>query len=205
MSAANSLQLGIVALEDIPAITELWYTAFTDPGMRHLFPDTSSVRQWWDDANRHDLLHKPFQKYLKVVDPELVDKDGRSKLVAYAKWDMAVDFQQRGSRFPPWHAEMPGQDCDAFFTGLDRGRARIMGDKNHIYLDMLATHPDYRRRGAASLLVGWGCKIADQRGLEAYVDASKDGAPLYEKFGFVDRSDPTATIEGVTSMVRSLE
>lgn len=100
--------------------------------MRHLFPDTSSVRQWWDDANRHDLLHKPFQKYLKVVDPELVEEDGRSKLVAYAKWDMAVDFQQRGSRFPLWHADMPGQDCDAFFARLDSERLKIMGDKSHI-------------------------------------------------------------------------
>ena len=132
MSTTGSLQLDTVTLDDIPDITELWYIAFIDPGMRHLFPDSPNVRRWWDDANRHDLLHKPFQKYLKVVDPDLVDKDGRSKLVAYAKWDMAVDLQQRGSRFPPWHADMPGKDCDAFFTGLDRGRARIMGDKNHI-------------------------------------------------------------------------
>lgn len=55
-------------------------------------------------------------------------------------------------------------------------------------LDTLATHPAYQRRGAASLLVKWGCDLADDHGVGAYVDASKAGAPLYERFGFVDES-----------------
>jgi hypothetical protein len=40
------------------------------------------------------------------------------------------------------------------------------------------------------MLVKWGCDYADKHGFPAYVDASKSGAPLYEKFGFVDRSLP---------------
>jgi predicted N-acetyltransferase YhbS len=55
---------------------------------------------------------------------------------------------------------------------------------------MLGTHPDYQRRGAASMLVKWGCDLADQNGVGAYVDASKSGAPLYTRFGFVDESEP---------------
>ena len=42
------------------------------------------------------------------------------------------------------------------------------------------------------MLVKWGCELADRDGVAAYVDASKDGAPLYEKFGFVDVSEPGA-------------
>lgn len=38
------------------------------------------------------------------------------------------------------------------------------------------------------MLVQWGCDLADRDGVGAYVDASKAGAPLYEKFGFVDYS-----------------
>ena len=30
----------------------------------------------------------------------------------------------------------------------------------------------------------WGLKMADERGLEAWLDASEFGAPLYEKYGF---------------------
>ncbi|KAJ5903454.1 acetyltransferase [Penicillium tannophilum] len=53
---------------------------------------------------------------------------------------------------------------------------------------MVATHPDYRRQGAASMLLQRGCDIADAEGVEMYVSASKDGASLYAKFGFVDYS-----------------
>jgi hypothetical protein len=27
--------------------------------------------------------------------------------------------------------DMPGQDCDAFFGGLERARRRVMGDRKH--------------------------------------------------------------------------
>lgn len=71
-------------------------------------------------------------------------------------------------------------------------------------LDMLGTHPEYRQRGAASMLVRWGCELADRDGVLAYVDASKEGARLYQKFGFEDRSDPVKSEkEGVVSMVRA--
>lgn len=67
-------------------------------------------------------------------------------------------------------------------------------------LDTLATHPDYQRRGAGSMLVGWGCELADKHGVAAYVDASRAGAPLYQRFGFVDESKPGAG--EVASMAR---
>lgn len=61
-------------------------------------------------------------------------------------------------------------------------------------LDTLGTHPDYQRRGAGSMLVKWGCDLADKDGVAAYVDASKEGAPLYQKHGFVDFNPPDADV-----------
>lgn len=66
-------------------------------------------------------------------------------------------------------------------------------------LDIVATHPDYQRQGAASMLVQWGCDLADVEGLAAYVSASKNGASLYAKFGFVDCSNAG---QETTSMAR---
>lgn len=34
------------------------------------------------------------------------------------------------------------------------------------------------------MLVNWGCDRADEMGVEAYVEASVMGAPLYARFGF---------------------
>lgn len=50
------------------------------------------------------------------------------------------------------------------------------------------------------MLVRWGCDLADQNSVGAYVDASKAGAPLYERCGFVDESEPSAG--DVASMAR---
>ncbi|KGO76730.1 Acyl-CoA N-acyltransferase [Penicillium italicum] len=194
MSTPNPLVLEPATVQDLPAITELWFTVFNDPGMRQLFPDTPGVRDWFTAANRTDMLTKPYQKYLKVIDPNTKDAQGQARIVAYAKWDLAMP-DERGARFPPWHGDMPGQGCDAFFEGLEKERKRVMGDRKHYYLDMLGTHPDYRCRGAGSMLVRWGCEIADREGVGAYIDASKAGVPLYAKHGFVDRSDPAKPSE----------
>ncbi|KAJ5691970.1 Acyl-CoA N-acyltransferase [Penicillium macrosclerotiorum] len=199
MTTPSALRLEPATLEDIPAIAELWFEVFTDPMMRHLFPPTPGVRQWWEKANRDDFINKPFQRYVKIVDPESNNANGQPRLVAYAKWDLAM-VAERGSRFPPWHEDQPAGDCDNFFGSLEKERQRVMGDRKNFYLDMLGTHPEYRKRGAGSMLVKWGCDLADDEGAGAYVDASKAGAPLYEKFGFVDHSQPDTI--GIASMAR---
>lgn len=67
---------------------------------------------------------------------------------------------------------------------------------------MLGTHPDYRGRGAGSSLVRWGCDLADENGVGAYVDATRSGAPLYARFGFVDESESESKLDGCASMAR---
>jgi GNAT superfamily N-acetyltransferase len=67
-------------------------------------------------------------------------------------------------------------------------------------LDTVGTHPDYQKRGAGAMLVKWGCDLADENDVAAYVDASKAGAPLYKKHGFVDFSPAGSYI---ASMARS--
>ncbi|KAF7596879.1 hypothetical protein BBP40_011924 [Aspergillus hancockii] len=193
--AVNSLKLEHATLEDIPAITNLWYNAFSIPAMLAIWPDTPGVRQWWDDANRSDMLNKPHEKYLKIVDPS------QGRIVAYAKWSLET-AEERGPRFPPWHPDMDARGNDEFVQNLESSRARLVGGKKNFYLDMIATHADYRRKGAARLLIDWGCRVADQKNAFVYIDASADGRPVYEKFGFVDRSDARSAAAGLASMVR---
>ncbi|WYZ37577.1 hypothetical protein EsH8_II_001083 [Colletotrichum jinshuiense] len=200
MATPTALRLEMATLDDVPALTELWFAAFKDDaGIRRLWPDTPGVRKWWDDANRSDILNKPFQRYVKVIDPGSADAGGRARIAAYAKWDLSMP-EGRGRRYPPWHGDMPGQLCDVFMQREEDERRRVMGDQKHYYLDTLVTHPDYQRRGAGSMLLEWGCSVADENGVGAYVDASKAGAPLYQRFGFVDESEPDAG--EVASMAR---
>lgn len=124
-----ALRLEPATLEDIPAITELWFTVFNDPLMSHMMPNTPAVRQWFSDTNTTDMNTKPYQKYLKVIDPS-TQVAGRPRIAAYAKWDLSM-ASERGPRFAPWHAEQPGPDCDAFFGAMEEKRQRLYGDRKN--------------------------------------------------------------------------
>ena len=113
---------------DLPALTELWYSVFNSPGMLKIFPDTPGVRRWVEEANRHDLVHRPDRKYMKVVN----SKEG-GKMVAYAKWDLSAyrDGMRCEARFPPWHKDMDAAYNISFFARAEHERKRVMGKKKH--------------------------------------------------------------------------
>lgn len=130
MAPTSGLRLESVTLDDIPALTEVWFAAFTDPELRRLWPDTPGVRGWWDEANRNDLLNKPFQRYIKIVDPQTLDAHGRPRIAAFAKWDLSMP-EERGQRYPPWNKDMPATVCDLFFQREEKERRRVMGTEKH--------------------------------------------------------------------------
>ncbi|KAE8349834.1 acyl-CoA N-acyltransferase [Aspergillus coremiiformis] len=191
----SPLRLELATTEDIPEIIDLWYNAFNTPSILAMWPDTPGVRQWWDKANRDAMLYQPQEKYLKVVDTNT------GRIAAYARWSLQ-SAEDRGPRFPPWHSDMDPHRNTEFLDHLESNRARVVGGKKNFYLDMLATHTDSRRMGAARMLLDWGCRRADQEGVLVYVDASADGRPVYEKFGFVDRSDGQHAAANVLPLVR---
>lgn len=51
-------------------------------------------------------------------------------------------------------------------------------------IDLLFVHPDHHRRGVGRALVGRTCSIADERGLNAIVEASPQGKRTYEICGY---------------------
>ncbi|OJI84649.1 hypothetical protein ASPTUDRAFT_531471 [Aspergillus tubingensis CBS 134.48] len=182
--------------DDISSMVELWYDAFGDPINRRLYPDTLGGRAWLEDYHRASL-QSPDQHYLKVV----TDRTGStSPLVAFLKWDF--NTTSPGHHFPPRHVDFDQVFCDTFFGGLDQARRTIMGSRPHYYLDALITHPDYRRQGAASMLIQWGCDRADQDGIPIWVDSSQEGARIYQRFGFRDVSVSGVTPTGAMSMLR---
>jgi hypothetical protein len=127
----SSLRLEPVTLDDIPEITKLWYAAMRDPfTLERISPDTPGVRQWWDDANRHDLLHKPFQHYVKVVDTAIpavsinghtVDSNNAIKedddhVVEGGREGTSTDqrMSYKMIAYAKWDLSMPGEGGDRF-------------------------------------------------------------------------------------------
>ena len=46
------------------------------------------------------------------------------------------------------------------------------------------THPNHRRKGAATMLMKWGTALADELGVESWVQATPMAKPLYLRHGF---------------------
>lgn len=129
-TGSTCLSLRLATLEDIHDLTDIWFAALSEPVFRQLWPDTPGVRKWWNDTNRHDMLEKPFQHYIKVVDEGDINERGKARIIAYAKWDTGSQ-EQRGARYIPWHADMPRDQLDTFFQREEEERSRIMGHERH--------------------------------------------------------------------------
>lgn len=67
---------------------------------------------------------------------------------------------------------------------------------DQLSLLILATHPTYRRLGAAARLVAWGQEEAKAEGLPVTVFSSLMGLPLYMKMGFAHIGSVHVQVDG---------
>ncbi|KAL7806706.1 acyl-CoA N-acyltransferase [Trichoderma aethiopicum] len=125
----------------------------------------------------------PACQWIKVVDADL-EARGEESMVAFSQWFVYAGDVRPSLPKRSWGAGTNPEACQAFFGEMDRRWWERFGDKSHIYLKLLHTDPDHQRRGAGSLCLQWGTSEADRLGLVSYLEASEEGRPLYEKFGF---------------------
>ncbi|KAJ6438922.1 GCN5-related N-acetyltransferase (GNAT) domain-containingprotein [Purpureocillium lavendulum] len=115
---------------------------------------------------------------------KVVDTDLDGDMVAFT---MCYFWTTPRDALPPRPAWGPGTNpeaCELFFGQLrDEWLARMAG-KPHAYLKLLHTEPEHQGRGAGTMLLRWLAAEADRLGLPTYLEASEEGAPLYEKNGF---------------------
>ena len=52
-------------------------------------------------------------------------------------------------------------------------------------MELLMTAEEYKGKGAGSMILKHGCYLADEDGVECYIDSSPRAKPLYERFGWV--------------------
>ena len=63
------------------------------------------------------------------------------------------------------------------------------------HLELLVTHPAYRRRGAGTKLTSWGIEKASQLEAHVGVESSPMGFPLYQSLGFKLCEDRVVQVE----------
>ncbi|CAM1509636.1 Fc.00g033750.m01.CDS01 [Cosmosporella sp. VM-42] len=132
---------------------------------------------------------------------KVVDDNG--KIVGACLWKICPinPFQKPDEHTEAyWYPEGEARDyVSKCLQAFDAPR-RKMGARPQLYLNIIYTHPDYRRQGVADLIMAWGKKKADEMGVETWLDATEYGVPVYKKHGFivvnVNRLKPTKTDPG---------
>ncbi|KAG6354228.1 hypothetical protein INS49_004832 [Diaporthe citri] len=91
------------------------------------------------------------------------------------------------------------EHMNAFATALQSAKKSYSDSKyqsHHLHLRILATHPDFQRRGAASALCRWGVEYAGERKQPGTLFASPMGRKLYTYLGFKYLGTVPVQVEG---------
>jgi ribosomal protein S18 acetylase RimI-like enzyme len=86
-----------------------------------------------------------------------------------------------------------------FAETLERSKKAIFDrlyGQRHFTLQVLATHPDWQRRGAGTMLCRWGITVSLFTGTTISVFASPMGQALYSRLGFCLMSRVELAVEG---------
>jgi hypothetical protein len=126
----TTLKLHSVVVKDCSELSDTLFAAFSDPASHVQFPDTPGMRQWLESAISYDILQRPFKRYVKIVDSNTTANNAH-RVAAYAKWDLST-AEERGPRYPAWHADMPVELCESFVMPGESNRMRVMGEQKHI-------------------------------------------------------------------------
>ncbi|KAJ8058017.1 hypothetical protein OCU04_013189 [Sclerotinia nivalis] len=102
----------------------------------------------------------------------------------------AAGIKTRKDRDPIYDAAFLKVISDA------RKEFTAMFEGNEIYLNLIGTHPDFRRRGYATQLLKWGIERAERDNAPLVLIASPMGEPTYLASGFKELERVDVVVEG---------
>lgn len=145
------------------------------------FPSEQSVS---DRASEHAHFFRTDigARYVKATDT------ATDTIVAWARWNFYVDSVTADQTAWPkeWSESANVPLCEYFFGAMDAKRDKHMKGKAFFLMGILVTMPEYQGKGIGSSLLRWGLEVADEKGVECWIDASPMGVELYKRLGFVE-------------------
>ncbi|KAK7923962.1 acyl-CoA N-acyltransferase [Apiospora marii] len=180
------LELREFTMADLPRGLEIEKLAYApNPFTPFLFPGPfpEEAKQMRSEYFIKTLEEDKTARHVKVIDTE-IEGDEHEQMIAWAKVHVHMEPPELAPRV--FGAGSNIEACEKLWGGMMAQRARVVGDKPHVYLHMLQTHPTQQGRGAGTMLIQWALEQAQELSLPAYLEASVDGHSLYLKNGFED-------------------
>ncbi|KAL3474040.1 glycosyl hydrolases family 31-domain-containing protein [Aspergillus californicus] len=189
--------------EDAPRLTEIYFSAFTDDFSLRLLPPTEDGRVFMTESFTADIAKA--QSSQSTIFQKIVGSghDQSPVIAGFALWRFFdIDSASDGHESEiPWPPSSDSELCARFFGGAHEERKRAIGEQSHYYLDILAVHPEFGRRGLGGQLLKSGLDRADEARLITFISASPAGKGLeMEKYEFPTRPKATdgAVVQGPT-------
>ncbi|RYO78152.1 hypothetical protein DL766_009344 [Monosporascus sp. MC13-8B] len=177
--------------KDFPAIARCMFESYEDPPQKffHVFFPThgegADARGAAIDEAATRLktwhTHDPSSYWQKVVDTDT------GNIAGGALWNIHKENPFANPK-PPQATWFPNDSSREFAEQALRTHAAPRtraAQRPHVYLFIIFTHPDYRRKGVGQQFMDWGKNKADELGLEFFLDSTPYGRPLYEANNFV--------------------
>lgn len=181
----------------LPAISAIHLRAWLGTTLyRTIYPGPPSTHPGIIESNvvRHKkaLLEDPDYRITSLVgchDPEVGEEWKVVAFVKYALFDHeARKGREKGMQEEPrvWPEGTHVGVIDYFYPRLLEGRER-WGEKlgKYVFVDILATDPEWQRMGAGKMLMESVIEEADRLGWPCFLEGSEEGMKLYESLGFV--------------------
>ncbi|KAI0384886.1 acyl-CoA N-acyltransferase [Hypomontagnella monticulosa] len=176
---------------DFPALARCLFESYEDPPQKffHVFFPIHGTGEAAREAAIDEAAtrlkswhtHDPSSYWNKVVDTET------GRIAGAALWNIHKEnpFANPHDSEVTW---FPNDGSRLFvekaLVNHNRPRAQ-RAQRPHVYLFIIFTHPDYRRKGVGQQFMDWGMKKADEMGVDFFLDSTPYGRPLYEANGFV--------------------
>ncbi|KEQ90082.1 hypothetical protein M438DRAFT_351406 [Aureobasidium pullulans EXF-150] len=189
-------QLSEVSISDAEALVrQCQFPAMRqDPLRKIMFPKSNGEKEeeeeikWTIEGLEESLENKSC--YFRQV-------TYGSNCVGFAIWTLesSGDGATRRQKSKPTPLEKreswnpAGLDVEAWnkvSMRLREERQRVLLDQQKIWrLNTISVAPEHQGNGVGSMLVRWGCDMADKNVLNCFVMASPGGLALYNKFDFL--------------------
>ncbi|USP75091.1 phenylacetate 2-hydroxylase protein [Curvularia clavata] len=187
---SSSLEVSLLKPDEAELYMRIRHEVFR-PTVNHILYSRGEPSQKTLDKVTNDIreLLAKGVIFLKCVDTTT------GEMIAGARWRY-VKPEQEGAKERTWEEVDAGltipepfdeSDPDMWkevFGLINENKREILQTRPHYVLDTLVVKQEHERRGAGGMLVRWGCEKADEADVEAYLEASPMGAPLYARHGF---------------------
>ncbi|KAI4195874.1 MAG: hypothetical protein LQ350_006914 [Teloschistes chrysophthalmus] len=190
---SHKLLLRPCTVADIPSLAILHNTCFAGPRNELVYGNVTieeklkhyedGLRVYFD--NHSTDSHPEAYHVVCIVDPTL-----DNTIISYAIWVQFPNGYLPSSDPQTQHSYLPSGANEALILETERKAAEIRSEhparfQPHWHLPTLCTHPDHEGRGAASMLINWGLKRADETGMvKCFVESTPRGLDVYKKRGF---------------------